>query len=705
MDLSAERTSPAQGGGKASKLEISFEALPNAVPPNLHPGTTAAKTEEDGDSVVSVSTAGLSDSPSDQDQIGFSPYVRAVYRFLTSKETKAPLTMSIEGRWGSGKSSFMLQLASKLRANERPPAESPAGKTEPPALTFWVRLRTWASSVFSLYPPAIYDRHYTIWFNAWRFDKDESLWASFALVLIQQLNKQVPTWQRLKANAGLTLRRFDIAKGKWTLLQLAAFVLAFGVLWLMAVEDPTSIIKKLAPAAKDPKTIGAGALALAVWAYTQAKKFLGNPLERDLKKFVRDPGYHDKLPFAERFQEDFARILKSYVGSGRVYVFIDDLDRAEVPRAADLMQAINMLISADQQLQTKPGALDRAPANLFFVLGIDRQVIAAGIAAKSEKLIPYIASARSIAVPETGSLARLGVDYGYEFLEKFIQVSFRIPHMDTAQVGNWVASLTGDQLSNEMPPPAPAPAGPYPSVPNGGRGPGAMPTAMPPGPYPGELPLAGPPLSAEINRVAKTFNFSSGVDPQGFSGVVTRVTGELGFNPRKIKQFINVLRLQVLVLIETGRLVPAEAGAGSTGPVAGLTLEKIALASAILMKWPVLVRDLTAAPGLLAALASPAAPSASAYEGTSEAEIYWRSNAGLMSALQLGGAYSLQYADLRPLLELVSDADSRQATWVGAGGRPGRLVPQQSDFEGSGSSPYESSAPPTSSSPPSPASA
>jgi hypothetical protein len=214
------------------------------------------------------------------------------------------------------------------------------------------------------------------------------------------------------------------------------------VFWIIAFEDPQSVTEKLVPAIKDPKTIGTGALAFAVWAYSKTKKIFGNPLEQDLKRFVRDPRYHDKLPFAERFQDDFARILKSYVGGGRVYIFIDDLDRAEVPRAADLMQAINMLTSADRQLLAKSAESERAPANLFFVLGIDRQVIAAGIAAKSEKLTPYIASARSAAIPETGLLAKLAVDYGYEFLEKFIQVSFRIPQMDNVQVGNWVPSLT-----------------------------------------------------------------------------------------------------------------------------------------------------------------------------------------------------------------------------------------------------------------------
>ncbi len=82
----------------------------------------------------------------------------------------------------------------------------------------------------------------------------------------------------------------------------------------------------------------------------------------ELGKLVRNPGYEQKLAFIERFQKDFAIIVQSYVGpNGRVYVFIDDLDRCEVPRAADPMQAINLLLSSDQ-------------ANIFSILGLDREM-------------------------------------------------------------------------------------------------------------------------------------------------------------------------------------------------------------------------------------------------------------------------------------------------------------------------------------------
>src|SRR5262249_36644860 len=82
---------------------------------------------------TSISPNSVDDQPTVDDTLGFTPYVAAVAAFLTHEETKPPLTLSIEGAWGSGKSSFMLQLRDRLKRQE--------GKT--------------------------------VWFNAWRHERED----------------------------------------------------------------------------------------------------------------------------------------------------------------------------------------------------------------------------------------------------------------------------------------------------------------------------------------------------------------------------------------------------------------------------------------------------------------------------------------------------------------------------------------------------
>lgn len=60
-----------------------------------------------GDKSNSASNCLCSDSATEIDSIGFKPYVEAIAEFLTDEGTEAPITLSIEGQWGCGKSSFM----------------------------------------------------------------------------------------------------------------------------------------------------------------------------------------------------------------------------------------------------------------------------------------------------------------------------------------------------------------------------------------------------------------------------------------------------------------------------------------------------------------------------------------------------------------------------------------------------------------------
>lgn len=54
--------------------------------------------------------AGINDWSTTTDTLGFSEYVDVLEAFLTHEDTSPPLTVGIEGPWGSGKSSLMKML-------------------------------------------------------------------------------------------------------------------------------------------------------------------------------------------------------------------------------------------------------------------------------------------------------------------------------------------------------------------------------------------------------------------------------------------------------------------------------------------------------------------------------------------------------------------------------------------------------------------
>lgn len=489
---------------------------------------------------ISILPATTGDQKSAEDHLGFKPYVDALHAFLTHDETTPPLTLSIEGAWGSGKSSFMEQLRLKLRGE---------GKL-------------------------------TVEFNAWRHDKQDELWAAFALAFLEQVRDQRGRWDRLMARWLLFKRRFNWSESfpdlLWTIGRLTLLVLLVG----LALESSPGALQAAEKAAESldwSALISAITMPVASVGGTvlAALSFLRNPLDVDLDKHLARPDYAGRAAFIESFHADFEQIVRTTAGDATVYVFIDDLDRCDVPRAADLMQAINLMISESPQL--------------VFILGIDRERIAAGVCAKYSKVLPFLVS-----VPDGHDRPepRRALEFGYEFIEKFVQVAFRVPRPSAANLDAFLDGLSPSveaatahgprSLAGE-----PAPASPE----NLDASAGST--------SPAALAEPGSKGSAEVREGERQqMRLELGLDSAAFRSIVKAMAPSLDSNPRRLKQFINLFRLQSFIASETGLF--GNPGGSSDGPE--LNLVKIAKFVTIAVKWPLFLEDVRQLPGLLEAL-------------------------------------------------------------------------------------------------------
>ena len=265
-----------------------------------------------------------SDISSYEDYLGFKPYVMAVKEFITSNHTEPPLTVSIEGDWGSGKTTFMNILEESLKDSG----------------------------------------HKTVRFNPWRHEDKEAVWAAFASELIQELKNDTPFCERLNSEASIAKRRYYLNTDRWqkaksflTIASLSVLLIFLILLWAFVFLDwvfeqagvpsgPLESIKQVFRVS--------GSLGIIVGYFklmSTIKKDVGKPLEDNLVAYASNPDYNSKSDFVSEFHEDFGTILDGYLDDNeRVYIFIDDLDRCSVPRAADLMQSINLLVSDDDRL-------------------------------------------------------------------------------------------------------------------------------------------------------------------------------------------------------------------------------------------------------------------------------------------------------------------------------------------------------------------
>lgn len=129
------------------------------------------------------------------DKLGFAPYVDAVASFLLSPETQPPLTLSIEGDWGVGKSSFMVQLRNRIQLE--------AGQRDGATKPLWVE------------------------FNPWLHSKDEELWASFAVTFVRETARQLRWLERWTARTRLLLNRIWRPENNAGLLRGVAMLIGF----------------------------------------------------------------------------------------------------------------------------------------------------------------------------------------------------------------------------------------------------------------------------------------------------------------------------------------------------------------------------------------------------------------------------------------------------------------------------------------------
>lgn len=446
---------------------------------------------------VGVSNSGATDQPTLDDQLGFKPYVMAVAEFLMNEATKPPLAISIEGEWGSGKSSFMLQLEDALVESKK------------------------------LAPNAI------IQFNAWRHDKVESLWAAFAVQFAEQLRSKLTRSEQITGYIRLCCERFNKKDGLLDFLR-ASFL--WGVYLACALIVPVLLYIHGPEWFKDHSIVQlAGSIAagfgLLALTFKKLKDTVGSPLDIDLKKYIESPDYKSRIGFIEAFHQDLAKIIKAY-GRGKIIVFIDDLDRCEIPKAADLIQGLNLMISDNSQL--------------VFIVGMDREKVAAALASKYQNLLPYL-SQMAISPDKTAAAEpSLGIEFGFSFIEKFIQIPFRVPQ-PKMEIKNFLARLTESTPKDQ----------------------------------PDE------PVRTEME------NEKIRIVTQGDSPIIReigdKVAPTLDYNPRRLKQFLNLFRLKTIIASNTGLF---------QGPNA-VSLQQLAKWVVIILRWPLLLNDLDANPGLL----------------------------------------------------------------------------------------------------------
>ena len=641
----------------------------------------------------SILNANVSDQAAESDSLGFEPYVSAIAEFLTNPVTQPPLTISIEGAWGSGKSSFMKQLQKAIQESQQKKFEN---KLQNDLGTFEIKTRAdirkftdrlpglldntlkfisvqSLSILISIYKSLrlnlnkVKYKPKTVWFNAWRHDKAEALWAAFALEFLRQISlsrHRSDIFRNLIGYLRLLLFRLD-----WKNVIQLIFLALSGLLIIIAVAvvalqkgnellQQGCEIKKLFKPIFQQQLIPSVILKFIVYGFSVTGFIslllkllnIGDP-KNDLTKYLKSPNYESQTTFVEKFHQDFKKIVEAYVGkNNKVYVFIDDLDRCELPKSADLMQAINMMIANDPQL--------------IFILGMDREKVAAGIAVKYKELIPYVTL--DVETPVSYDSSIKAMEYGYAFLEKFIQIPFQVPQSAQSDFQRFLDKIALPVQQKKK-------ASFWKSVRNNistfliqfnKQQPSQNPVVQPSQPQP--QPTQTPQQNKLERRERIKLNVTE--DSQTVRNIVLMVAPALDYNPRRLKQFINLFRLKTYIASNTGLFdeIVDESEGASIHQL--LTLEQLGKFTAINVKWPRLLVDLDVDRKLLTNLQKRALNHTADFDFSKCNEItkYWggkpkllellcypeRSQPSQSGTIDIEEKYSLEKVDVDKLLQV-----------------------------------------------------
>ena len=263
-----------------------------------------------------------------------------------------------------------------------------------------------------------------------------------------------------------------------------------------------------------------------------------------ISQYMKEPDYKNRVGFISQFQEDFKCVIESVTQKGKwpLVVFIDDLDRCSAPKAAEVIEAINLLIDSE---------------HCVFIIGMDSMMLSRSIQAKYKEIESYF--------DDTDYPTRIGL--GRHFLEKIIQIDFHIPQPDKSHVTDFINAQLGKSLIQQVPPVVQQVAESLIQAEQRAGKTEKEAKKVVQDSHPDLPPVI-------VDAAAESVQERAFEELPEVVQIVNELAPYLNYNPRRIKRFINMYRLQSLIAYQRNILETV------------VSLDNLACWVAINMRWP-----------------------------------------------------------------------------------------------------------------------
>jgi KAP family P-loop domain len=354
----------------------------------------------------------IDDAPTLQDELGFRPLVDSLDGLLNSARSPLPLAIAITARWGRGKTSVMRQLRARLR---RRPAHGVKKRRDEKGRPGPRPRAGQAEGTTGERAASTERRWHTVWFEAWKYEGSERLWAALAQAIYRQPLRVMGVLPRLAFTCRLELGRRGGFRGMAGRLALSlAAALALGLIVAGVVA--------LAPGDQSTGAVGLTSAIIALVA-TIVVQWINSPsFGKAIRASVNQATYAQHLGFTEDANRDIAILIKLLTSRGdTLAVFIDDLDRCTDRHVVDVLNAVNQIFNTtEEDLEGEKGTdvedVTRTRPCVF-IFGMDREAVAASIDVTYKETVAQLREQSS----------PLADDYGFSFLAKIVQLTVAVP--------------------------------------------------------------------------------------------------------------------------------------------------------------------------------------------------------------------------------------------------------------------------------------
>lgn len=352
----------------------------------------------------SIPKSGLDEPLTDpaNDLLDMNQHARALANYIRDQEKKLPFTVGIFGEWGEGKTTMVRFLRHHLADIRKADSQEP------------IKFVT---------------------FSAWPFTTSEKLWRALILEIAKVLFNYAPREEEPTPVTEPAPKDDSHALTK----KLSAF-LANDFFPAKDQPPPLSDYEKFVKQLEDTdygriskrtpnKQVDQEALMTAVVngaltvlgtmspLVSGLRGLLGPKIDvQELSRAQTEDNSTEAVEALPRFRKIFSEMLAEKANGEAVYVFIDDLDRAQPDVALDIMESIRIALSE---------------VDCVFIIAVDETLISQGLRLRYKELF---AEERKAGFNE--ALA----NKGQEYLEKIIQFRTRVPTRTPEQTKRLIAA-------------------------------------------------------------------------------------------------------------------------------------------------------------------------------------------------------------------------------------------------------------------------